>query len=55
MIQAFLSEEIKKMKLSVEEQIKMTEEVLNKKIDVMEGERLPSRKSARNSAKPKKK
>lgn len=52
MIQGYLSEEIKKMKLSVEEQIKSTEETLNKKIDTVEG---VAKKGGKGSAKGKKK
>ncbi|XP_041349757.1 coiled-coil domain-containing protein 189-like [Gigantopelta aegis] len=37
MIQAFLAEEIKKMKQNVDEQIKSTEETLSKKIESVEG------------------
>ncbi|ESO95303.1 hypothetical protein LOTGIDRAFT_214955 [Lottia gigantea] len=51
MIQSFLSEEIKKMKLSVEEQIKSSEEVLHHKLEAVE----PTKKSPRASAKGKKK
>ncbi|XP_033748817.1 coiled-coil domain-containing protein 189-like isoform X2 [Pecten maximus] len=54
MIQTFLSEEVKKMKVSVEEQIKTTEETLNKKLDVAEGGSKGG-KGGRGSAKGKKK
>ncbi len=37
MIQSFLAEEVKKLKLSVDEQIKTTEDTLNKKIETAEG------------------
>lgn len=53
MIQTYLSEEIKKMKTSVEEQIKSTEDTLNKKLEVTEG--LKSGKGGRGSPKGKKK
>lgn len=54
MIQNFLSEEIKKMKLSVDDQLKTTEELLNKKLDLAEGG--PGKKvGGRNSAKGTKK
>ncbi|WAR03787.1 CC189-like protein [Mya arenaria] len=49
MIQTFLAEEIKKMKTSVDDQLRSTEEVLNKKLDVAEGG--GGKKSGRNSAK----
>ncbi|OWF44814.1 coiled-coil domain-containing protein 189-like [Mizuhopecten yessoensis] len=54
MIQTFLSEEVKKMKVSVEEQIKTTEETLNKKLDTAEGG-AKGGKGGRGSAKGKKK
>lgn len=53
MIQTYLSDEIKKMKTSVEEQIKSTEDSLNKKLEVTEGTK--SGKGARGSPKGKKK
>jgi hypothetical protein len=53
MIQTYLSEEIKKMKTSVEEQIKSTEDTLNKKLEVTEG--MKSGKGGRGSPKGKKK
>ena len=49
MIQNFLTEEIKKMKTSMDEQLKSTEEVLSKKLDIAEGG--GGKKSGRNSAK----
>lgn len=52
MIQNYLSEEIKKMKVSMDDQLKTTEELLNKKLDVAEG---GTKKSGRNSAKGTKK
>ncbi|XP_062619349.1 cilia- and flagella-associated protein 119-like [Saccostrea cucullata] len=55
MVQSYLSDEIKKMKLSVEEQLKVTEESLNKKIDIAEGGGNKSGKGGRGSAKGKKK
>lgn len=54
MIQTFLSEEVKKMKVTVEEQIKSTEESLNKKLDSAEGG-VKGGKGGRGSAKGKKK
>ncbi|XP_052075304.1 cilia- and flagella-associated protein 119-like isoform X1 [Mytilus californianus] len=53
MIQTYLSDEIKKMKTSVEEQIKSTEDSLNKKLEVTEGTK--SGKGGRGSPKGKKK
>lgn len=53
MIQTYLSDEIKKMKTSVEEQIKNTEDSLNKKLEVTEGTK--SGKGGRGSPKGKKK
>ncbi|KAL4223699.1 hypothetical protein ACF0H5_017167 [Mactra antiquata] len=52
MIQNFLAEEIKKMKVSMDDQLKSTEEALNKKLDVAEG---GGKKGGRNSAKGSKK
>ncbi|KAH3870790.1 cilia- and flagella-associated protein 119-like isoform X2 [Dreissena polymorpha] len=52
MIQTYLSEEIKKMKLTMDDQLKSTEEILNKKLDIAEG---GGKKSGRNSAKGAKK
>lgn len=52
MIQTFLTEEIKKMKLSMDDQLKSTEDLLNKKLDLAEG---AGKKSGRNSAKGAKK
>lgn len=49
MIQTYLSEEIKRMKLTMDEQLKSTEELLNKKLDVAEGG--GGKKGGRNSAK----
>ena len=53
MIQTFLSEEIKKMKLSVDDQLKTTEELLNKKLDIAEGG--AGKKGGKGSAKASKK
>lgn len=53
MIQTFLSEEIKKMKMSVEEQIKFTEDSINKKIELTDGAASP--KKSPTSPKGKKK
>lgn len=53
MIQNYLAEEIKKMKVSVDDQLKTTEEMLNKKLDIAEGG--GAKKSGRNSAKGSKK
>jgi len=53
MIQSFLTDEIKKMKVSMDEQLKSTEDLLNKKLDVVEGGGV--KKSGRASAKGKKK
>ena len=53
MIQTFLTEEIKKMKTSMDDQLKTTEDLLTKKLDVVEGG--AGKKSGRNSAKGKKK
>ena len=49
MIQTFLTEEIKKVKLTVEEQLKATEETLVKKIDAVEstGKKSPRKESAK--------
>lgn len=55
MVQSYLTEEIKKMKLSVEEQLKATEDSLSKKIDTAEGGGNKSGKGGRGSAKGKKK
>lgn len=55
MVQSYLTEEIKKMKSSVEEQLKATEESLNKKIDTAEGGGNKPGKGGRGSAKGKKK
>ncbi|XP_060569560.1 cilia- and flagella-associated protein 119-like isoform X2 [Ruditapes philippinarum] len=49
MIQTYLTEEIKKMKLSMDDQLKTTEELLSKKLDVAEGG--GAKKGGRNSAK----
>ncbi|XP_053375325.1 cilia- and flagella-associated protein 119-like isoform X2 [Mercenaria mercenaria] len=53
MIQTYLSEEIKKMKVSMDDQLKTTEELLSKKLDVAEGG--GAKKGGRNSAKGTKK
>ncbi|XP_050408007.1 cilia- and flagella-associated protein 119 isoform X2 [Patella vulgata] len=53
MIQTFLAEEIKKMKISVDEQIKTTEEVIQHKIEAVDGG--VTKKSPRASAKGKRK
>lgn len=55
MVQSYLTEEIKKMKLSVEEQLKAAEDSLSKKIDTAEGGGNKSGKGGRGSAKGKKK
>jgi hypothetical protein len=55
MVQTYLTDEIKKMKSSVEEQLRATEDSLNKKIDVAEGGGNKSGKGGRGSAKGKKK
>lgn len=54
MIQNYLSEEIKKMKVSMEDQLKSTEEALNRKLDVAEGGG-GKKAGGRNSAKGSKK
>lgn len=48
MIQTYLSEEIKKMKTTMDSQLKSTEDLLNKKLDVAEG---GGKKGGRGSAK----
>ena len=53
MIQTYLAEEIKKMKVSMDDQLKTTEELLSKKLDVAEGG--GAKKGGRNSAKGAKK
>ena len=53
MIQNFLTEEIKKLKMSVDDQLKTTEDMLNKKLDIAEGG--PSKKGGKGSAKASKK
>lgn len=52
MIQNFLAEEIKKLKMGVDEQMKTTEEILSKKIEAVEGP--GTKKTGRDSAKKKK-
>ena len=49
MIQTYLAEEIKKVKLTVEEQLKSTEETLGKKIEAAEtaGKKSPRKESAK--------
>ena len=49
MIQSYLTDEIKKMKLTMDEQLKSTEDLLNKKLDIAEGG--GAKKGGRNSAK----
>lgn len=53
MIKNYLAEEMKKMKMSVEEQLKTTEDVLNKKLEVVEG--ATAKKGGKGSAKGKRK
>ena len=53
MIQNFLTDEIKKLKMSVEDQLKTTEDLLNKKLDIAEGG--PAKKGGKGSAKASKK
>ncbi|KAL5016133.1 hypothetical protein ScPMuIL_005722 [Solemya velum] len=54
MIQSYLADEIKKMKLSVDEQLKLSEEAMAKKIEAAESN-AGGKKSSRGSAKGKKK
>lgn len=54
MIQTYLAEEIKKMKITVDEQLKSSEETMNKKIETAESN-AAGKKSGRASAKGKKK
>ncbi|KAK3580792.1 hypothetical protein CHS0354_025131 [Potamilus streckersoni] len=54
MIQTYLTEEVKKIKASVDSHLKSTEDLLNKKLDIAEGG-ASSQKGGRGSAKGKKK
>ena len=55
MVKSCLTEEIRRIKSTVDDQIKTTEDLLNKKIDVAEGGGSKSGKGGRGSAKGKKK
>ncbi|KAK3084051.1 hypothetical protein FSP39_007373 [Pinctada imbricata] len=55
MVKTYLSEEVKRIKSTVDDQIKSTEDMLNRKIDVAEGGGSKSGKGGRGSAKGKKK
>ncbi|XP_064618543.1 cilia- and flagella-associated protein 119-like isoform X2 [Lineus longissimus] len=55
MIKTHLEEEVKKLRLSMDEQLKESEEVINKKLAAVEGTKTPAGKGGRNSGKGKKK
>ncbi|KAL3856756.1 hypothetical protein ACJMK2_011477 [Sinanodonta woodiana] len=55
MIQTYLTEEVKKIKASVDSHLKSTEDLLNKKLDIAEGGGASTQKGGRGSAKGKKK